>query len=72
MDNILWVTKNPPKIFIEANDIAKNPKILEVLNIVSEFPDNPAMIAPTIITEEIAFVTDIRGVCKDGVTLHTT
>ena len=25
------------------------------------------MIAPTIITEEIAFVTDINGVCKDGV-----
>jgi hypothetical protein len=28
--------------------------------------------APTIITEEIAFVTDIKGVCKEGVTLHTT
>ena len=24
-----------------------------------------AIIAPTIITEEIAFVTDIRGVCKE-------
>ena len=31
-----------------------------------------AIIAPTIITEEIAFVTDINGVCKEGVTLHTT
>ena len=31
-----------------------------------------AIIAPTIITEEIAFVTDIKGVCKDGVTLQTT
>ena len=31
-----------------------------------------AMIAPTIITEEIAFVTDIKGVCREGVTLHTT
>ena len=31
-----------------------------------------AIIAPTIITDEIAFVTDIKGVCKDGVTLHTT
>ena len=28
-----------------------------------------AIIAPTIITDEIAFVTDINGVCKDGVTL---
>jgi hypothetical protein len=55
-----------------ASDIAKNPKILEVLNIVSEFPANPAIIAPTIITEEIALVTDINGVCNDGVTLQTT
>jgi hypothetical protein len=66
------VTKNPPKIFIAAKDIAKKPKILEVLKILSEFPAKPAIIAPTIITEEIAFVTDIKGVCNDGVTLHTT
>jgi hypothetical protein len=66
------VTKNPPKIFIAARDMAKNPKILEMLKILSEFPASPAMIAPTIITDEIAFVTDIRGVCKEGVTLHTT
>ena len=67
-----WVTKNPPKIFIAAKDIAKNPKILDVLKILSEFPANPAIIAPTIITDEIAFVTDIKGVCREGVTLHTT
>ena len=59
-------------MFIAANEIAKKPKILEVLNIVSEFPDKPAMIAPTIMTDEIALVTDIRGVCKEGVTLQTT
>ena len=59
-------------MLIAAKAIAKKPKILEVLKIVSEFPDKPAMIAPTIITEDIAFVTDIKGVCKDGVTLHTT
>jgi hypothetical protein len=70
--SILCVTKNPPKIFIAARDIAKNPKILEVLKKLSELPANPAMIAPTIITEEIALVTDIKGVCKEGVTLHTT
>ena len=46
--------------------------MLEVLNILSELPDKPAIIAPTIITEEIAFVTDINGVCNDGVTLQTT
>ena len=59
-------------MFIAANAMAKKPKILEMLNILSEFPDNPAIIAPTIITEEIALVTDIRGVCNEGVTLQTT
>ena len=59
-------------MFIAANAIAKKPKILEVLNTLSELPDNPAIIAPTIITDEIALVTDIKGVCKDGVTLQTT
>ena len=56
------MTKKPPNILIAANDIAKNPKILEVLNIETEFPANPAMIAPTIMTDEIALVTDIKGV----------
>ena len=59
-------------MFIAARDIAKNPKILEVLKILSELPAKPAIIAPTIITDEIAFVTDIKGVCKEGVTLQTT
>jgi len=59
-------------MFIAARDIAKNPNMLEVLKILSEFPASAAMIAPTMITEEIAFVTDINGVCKEGVTLHTT
>ena len=38
----------------------------------SEFPAKPAIIAPTMITDEIALVTDINGVCSDGVTLQTT
>ena len=59
-------------MLIAAKAIAKNPKILEVLKTDSEFPDNPAIIAPTMITDEIALVTDIKGVCNDGVTLHTT
>ena len=46
--------------------------MFEIVNSLSEFPANPAIIAPTIITDEMAFVTDIRGVCKDGVTLQTT
>ena len=31
-----------------------------------------AIMAPTSITPEIALVTDISGVCKAGVTFHTT
>ena len=70
--SIRCVTKKPPKIFTAARDMAKYPKILEVLKTLSEPPDNPAIIAPTIITDEIALVTDIKGVCNEGVTLHTT
>ncbi len=39
------MTKNPPKIFIAARDIAIKPKILEVLKMLSELPANPAIIA---------------------------
>ena len=59
-------------MFTAAKIIARNPNIFEVANISSEEPDKDAIMAPTIITEEIAFVTDIKGVCKDGVTLQTT
>ena len=55
-----------------AKIIAKNPKIFEISKIFSEASDKDAIIAPTIITDDIAFVTDIKGVCKEGVTLHTT
>ena len=42
--------------------IAMNPKVLDVLKIFSEFPAKAAMTAPTMITDEIALVTDINGV----------
>ena len=45
---------------------------MPILKIISEFPPKPAIIAPTIITDEIALVTDINGVWSEGVTLHTT
>jgi hypothetical protein len=60
--SILWVTKNPPKILTAARTIAKNPKILDEEKITPSPPDKAAMIAPTIITDEIALVTDIKGV----------
>ena len=59
-------------MFTAARDIAKKPRIFEIVKSFPEFPANPAIIAPTIITDEMAFVTDIKGVCKDGVTLQTT
>ena len=55
-----------------AKIIPKKPKILEMSKILLVEFASTAIIAPTIITEEIAFVTDIKGVCKDGVTFHTT
>jgi hypothetical protein len=66
------VTKNPPNILIAAREIAKKPRIFEIVKTLSVLPAKPAIIAPTIITDDIALVTDINGVCKDGVTLHTT
>ena len=59
-------------MLIAAKIIATKPKIFEVLNILSKDSERAAIIAPTIITDEMAFVTDINGVCKDGVTLQTT
>ena len=46
--------------------------LMSVTNAISSVIIVGAIIAPTIITEEIAFVTDIKGVCNDGVTLQTT
>ena len=60
------MTRKPPKILIAAKMIATYPKTLELLNIFSEDPAKAAMIAPTIITDEIALVTDIKGVCNEG------
>ena len=65
------MTKNPPKILTDANIIAKNHNTDDEKTTPS-LPDKAAIIAPTMITEDIAFVTDIKGVCKEGVTLHTT
>ena len=46
--------------------------LMSVTNAISSVIIVGAIIAPTMITEEIAFVTDIKGVCKEGVTLQTT
>ena len=49
-------------MFIAAKIIAIKPNVLEILKILSEDSAKAAMIAPTMITDEIAFVTDIKGV----------
>ena len=58
----------PPKMFMEANTTAKKPIIC------AKFPvAGPAAIsAPTIMTDEMAFVTLINGEWSAGVTRHTT
>ncbi len=63
------VTRNPPKIFIEAMIIA-----IKLKNEMNEnsFELPRAIIAPTITTPDIALVTAINGVCSAGVTRQTT
>src|SRR5262249_45211733 len=76
MASIRLVTRKPPKIFTDAMISAGNPNILaSVLQLAldaSVVSTATARRAPTTITDEIAFVTDISGVCSAGVTLQTT
>jgi hypothetical protein len=60
--NILWVTKKPPKMLIAAKVTATNPNMFEKDMPLPSNELKEAMMAPTIITEEIALVTDIKGV----------
>ena len=69
-----WVTRKPPKMLTEANTSATKPSARAQNGPLSS-PTSAtptASSAPTTITEEIALVTDISGVCKAGVTDHTT
>jgi hypothetical protein len=59
-------------MLMAAKEIAMYPNKLDKENMLPTLFAKAAIIAPTIITEEIAFVTDIKGVCNDGVTLQTT
>ncbi len=63
------VTRKPPNILIEAMMMAIK---LTTETIERSFEAPSAIIAPTITTPEIALVTAIKGVCKAGVTFHTT
>src|ERR1700761_8239822 len=70
--SIRWVTRKPPKILMQAKISATKPKPRAQPLPLETFATPPASSAPTTITEEIAFVTDISGVCSAGVTDHTT
>lgn len=75
MANMRAVTAKPPKMLTLARTTTLNPNHLLIvpLSTAQETAGAAAAIsAPTTITEEIAFVTAINGVCSAGVTDHTT
>src|SRR5882757_11226148 len=67
-----WVTRKPPKMFTQAKMSAMKPKPRAQPEPLDIMPTPTASSAPTTMTEEIALVTDISGVCSAGVTDHTT
>src|SRR5580765_4795168 len=67
-----WVTRKPPKMFTQAKISAMKPKPRAQPEPLEIMPTPTASSAPTTITDEIALVTDISGVCSAGVTDHTT
>ena len=59
-------------MFTDAIASARKPKILASTLPAGVSATPTASSAPTTITDEMALVTDISGVCSAGVTLHTT
>src|SRR5499427_2340827 len=72
MPSMRCVTRKPPKMLTDAIVSARQPKILASRLPAAARVTPTASRAPTTITEEMALVTDISGVCRAGVTLHTT
>src|SRR5215475_1111214 len=72
IESMRWVTRNPPKMLTEAKASATKPNARAQPEPLSASETPTASSAPTTITEEIAFVTDISGVWSAGVTDHTT
>src|SRR5215467_12237570 len=74
MPSMRCVTRNPPKMLTEAKVSATKPRTRAQIGppSLATSATPTASSAPTTITDEIAFVTDISGVCKAGVTDHTT
>src|SRR6266446_2024269 len=72
IESMRWVTRKPPKILTHAKVSATKPKPRAQAPPLPTCATPTASSAPTTITEEIALVTDISGVCNAGVTDHTT
>src|SRR6185437_281080 len=72
IESMRLVTRKPPKMFMEAIVNARNPKILATTLSVAVKETPTASSAPTTMTEEIALVTLLSGVCRAGVTDQTT
>ena len=58
----------PPKMFTAASVAARKPKTFAA----RLWPRPAARMAPTTMTEEMALVTPISGLCSAGVTFQTT
>ena len=77
MASIRRTTRKPPKMLTEAKAAATAPAPVEIMTLPVSAPPFGACAAaarraPTMITEEMALVTAIKGVCRAGVTLQTT
>src|SRR5262249_33885893 len=74
MPSMRCVTRKPPKMLTEARTSATKPST-RAHSGPESLPTSAtptASSAPTTITEEMALVTDISGVCSAGVTDQTT
>src|SRR5439155_17625985 len=74
IESMRWVTRKPPKMLTDANTNATKPSARDQIGpwSLATSATPTASSAPTTITEEMALVTDISGVCSAGVTDHTT
>jgi hypothetical protein len=68
ISSIRSVTRNPPNVLMAASATAIEPRMAPR----SSGPGPAARIAPTTMTELMALVTLMSGVCRAGVTCHTT
>ena len=67
ISSMRWVTRKPPNTLTAANPTASPHQRAEV-----DLLGPAARMAPTMMTEEMALVTDISGVCSAGVTFQIT